>query len=53
MNFFSMFSFFLQADSILLQSEKIYAVLAVISVIFVAFIVMMIRTELKVRKLEK
>ena len=54
---FSFFSFLLQTDpatqSILLKSDKVYAVLAVVSVIFVAFVYMMIRNEMKIRKLEK
>lgn len=50
----NIFIFLLQTDpSILLQSEKIWAVLAVISVIFVAFIFLLVRTEMKLRKLEK
>jgi hypothetical protein len=49
-----LYSFLLQTEgSVLLKSGKIWSVLAVVSVIFVAFIIMLIRMEIKTKKLEK
>jgi len=42
-----------QQESLLLRSDKIYAVLAVVLVIFLTFVILMIRTERKVQRLEK
>lgn len=49
-----LYSFLLQAEgSVLLKSGKIWSVLAVVSVIFLAFIFMLVRMEMKTKKLEK
>ena len=42
-----------QQESLLLRSDKIYALLAVVLVIFLTFVFLMFRTERKVQRLEK
>ena len=57
MNFLNFLSIiFLQVQenaSLLLRSEKIYAVLTVVLVIFLSLVLFMLRTQGKLQKLEK
>ena len=57
MNFLNVLAIiFLQGQesaSILLRSEKIYAVLTVVLVIFLSLVLFMLRTQGKLQKLEK
>ncbi|MEM6633458.1 MAG: CcmD family protein [Bacteroidota bacterium] len=53
-NFFSII--FLQGQengSMLLRSEKIYAVLAVVLVVFISLVLFMLRTQINIQKMEK
>ncbi|MEM6633293.1 MAG: CcmD family protein [Bacteroidota bacterium] len=57
MSIFSFFSIiFLQGQengSMLLRSEKIYAVLAVVLVVFISLVLFMLRTQINIQKMEK